>query len=586
MVKKIISFIKENKNFLIILGIFLLIRLIVIGNFYWYESNLTFTQITQFITIKGQIFTIPHFPLTTILYKIWWMIFNDTIIGIKSIHLLSSIITFFLIYKTSLLVYKDKKIANWAIIIYTVSFYAYAWSSMGIDQDLFVNPLFFILTLYLYKKTTTLSLYNIIKIAISWSLLTISRPILGLVVFFIIFLDMFGNIIKQYWKHIKIKDIIKYIWNYLKIFLPYLIIGGILCYLMYYLFPDPVTKSINNYINMFSWISEWASLLTKLSFWWQLFIYTTPLILVIFLLIKNFWKHQLIIIASFVMFLYVYMWLNWWDPARRMMPVLPILMIGIWFICNQYINKKNIIQIIGIGTIMLVINSMINYKNLPLDITDYLSNPLNKIFILTSTVFTPIYLNSKLVFFIAWFSLLCFLSILIFRKKIFIKALVIFGLWINIFLILTDMFQIWQPNIQKISKNIYNFCYENCKMWEKFYFDQISKDSVLLGIENREIWQYFTFEPNEEKKEKINKILKNAVYIKNINLFTNDEYGKEDFWQKIEKNWSWYVFLIYYYGKENDKVTEILDKNCNLQKTFTKNNYVKWLIYYCNISNH
>lgn len=584
MTKKIISFIQENRVFLMILGVFLLIRFIVFNNFYRYESNATIRQTIELITIKGQIFNaLPHFPLTVILYKIWWLISNHTIIGVKSIHLLLNIITFFIIYKTSLLLYKEKRIANRAITIYTISFYAYAWISMGIDQDLFVNPLFFILTLYLYKKSPTLSFWNIIKIAISWSLLTISRPILGLIVFFIIFLDMFGNTIKQYWKHIKIKNIVNYIWNYLKIFLPYLIIGGILCYLMYYLFPDPVTKSINNYMKMFSWTSEWTALLTKLSFWWQLFIYTTPLILAIFLLVKDFWKHQLIIIASFTMFLYVYMWLKWWDPARRLMPVLPVLMIGIWFICNKYINKKHIIQIIGVGTIMLVINSMINYKNLPLDITDYLLNPLNKIFILTSTVFNPIYLDSKLVFFIAWFSLLSFLSILLFRKKIFIRILLIFGLWINIFLIFTDMFQIWQPNIQKISKNIYNFCYENCKIWENIYFDWISKDSVLLGIENREIWQYFSFKTNEEKKEKVNKILKNAIHIKNINLFTNYMYQEENFRNQIQKNWSGYVFLTYYYGKKNDKVTEILNKNCNLQRTFTKNNYVKWLIYYCDI---
>ena len=585
MIKKINTFIKENKIFLIIFGIFLLIRFIVFSNFYRYESSAWIRQIVEFITIKGQIFNIiPHFPLAVILYKIWWIISNNTIIGIKSIHLLLNIITLFLIYKTSLLLYKDKKIANRAIIIYTISFYAYAWSSMGIDQDLFVNPLFFILTLYFYKKSITLSLWNISKIAISGSLLTISRPILGLVVYFIIFLDMFWNIIKQYWKHMRIRNILHGIWNYLKVFLPYLIIGGFLCYIMYYLFPDAVTKSINNYIIMFSGASGYkSSIMNKISFGGQLFIYTTPLILAMFLLLKNFRKHQIIIISSFVMFLYIYVWLDGWDPARRMMPIAPILMIGIGYMCSQYINKKNIMRSIGTAGIMIAINSMIHYQNLPLNIGDYLSNPLNKIFILTSTVFNPIYLNSKLLFFITWCSILLFLSILILRKTIFTKILLLFWLWINIFMIATDMFQIGQPNISKISKQMYNFCYQNCKLWERIYFDRISKDTVLLWIENREIWQYFSLNPDRDKQEKIKKILKNAIHIKNINLFTNYDYGKTDFRKTIQEKWSGYVFLTYYYGKKNDTVTEKLNQECNLQTIFTWNSYIKWIVYYCNI---
>lgn len=589
MIKKIGGFIKENKAFLIILGIFLLTRFIVFNNFYRYESSAWVRQIIEFITVNGQVFdTIPHFPLSVILYKIWWIIAHNTIIGVKSMHLLLNIITFFIIYKTSLLLYKDKKIANRSIIIYTISFYVYVWTSMGIDQDLFLNPLLFILTLYCYKKSTELSRWNIMQIAIFGSLLSISRPILGLIVLFIIFLDMFWNMLKQYWKHIKINNILNFIGHYIKVFLPYVIISGILCYVMYYLFPDPVTKSINVYKQIFTWTQEHSvsTLMNKLSFGWQLFIYTTPLILAIFLLLKNFWKHQIIIIASFVMFLYVYMWLNWWDPARRMMPIVPILTIWIWYMCSQYINKKNIIRIICIWGLMLLINSMINYQNLPLDIGDYLSDPLNRIFILTSTVFTPIYLSSKLVFFITLFSLFVFIGILLFKKKIWIKTLLIFWLWVNIFLVATDMFQIGQPNIQKISRKMYNFSYTNCKIWNKVYFDWISKDTVLIGIEDREIWQYFSFDWNEEKKQKIDSIVDNAIHIKNINLFTNYNFGKDDFFSKIKNNWSWYVFLTYYYGKKDDLVTKTLDTNCDLKKVFTWNTYIKWFVYYCNISNH
>lgn len=578
-------FIKENKSFLIILGVFLLTRFFVFNDFYRYESNAWTRQIIEFITIKGQIFnTIPHFPLAVILYKIGWIITHNALLGIKWIHLLLNIITFFIIYKTSLSLYKDKKIANRAIIIYTISFYAFASNSMGIDQDLFVNPLFFILTLYLYRKSTTLSLWNITKIAISWSLLTISRPILGLAVFFIIFLDMFWSTIRHYWKQIKIKNILQTIGQYIKVFLPYLLFAGAFGYLMYYLFPDPVIKSIHNYVLMFGWSEIWAVwLLTKASFAGQLFIYTTPLILAIFLLIKNFWKHQIVIISSFMMFLYVYMWLSWWDPARWMMPILPILTIGIGYVCSQYITKKHILRIIGVGVLMTIINSTINYQNLPLWVADYLASPLHKIFILTSTVFTPLYLSSKLVFLIAWFSIITFLSILILRKNWLIKTLLIFGLWINIFMITTFMFQINQPHIPKITKQMYDFCYKNCKLSDRLYFDRVSKDTVLIWIEDKEIGQYFSLQTNTEKQNKINTILWNIVHIKNINLFTNYDYWNTDFWQTIKNNWSWYVFLTYYFGKKDDKITKTLDTNCTLKEIFTWNNYVKWLIYYCNI---
>ncbi|MFZ2150430.1 MAG: hypothetical protein WAZ75_00655 [Candidatus Absconditicoccaceae bacterium] len=481
--------------------------------------------------------------------------------------------------------YKEKKIANWAILIYTISFYAYASNSMGIDQDLGINQLFFISTLYFYKKSNILSLGNILKIVVSNSLLTLSRPILGLIIFFIIFLDMFGNTIVKYGKEIKIKYILGMLLQYIKIFIPYLIIGGGLCYVLYYLLPDPIVKSINTYITLFNLDKSGITFLTRLSFVGQIFMYITPLVLCIFLLVKDWSKNQLIIISSFVMFLYGYMGSSGGDPARRMMPILPILMIGIGYICNQYINKKNIIWVIVIAIVMLSINSNINYQTLPLNVNDYISDPLNKIFILASTIIRPIYLSSKLVFFIGGFSLLSFLSILIFKKNIFKIIFLIFGLGINIFLISTDILNIGQPDIPTISKKMYNFCYQNCKVGENIYTDYIS-DTVLLAVLNREVGPYFSTSVDQNIKDKNQIILNHFYNFKSINLFS-DKKPIEDYRRdQIKKNGSGYVFLTYYFGKRNDNILDILNKNCNLKEIFTGNNYVKGFAYYCNINSN
>jgi hypothetical protein len=41
--------------------------------------------------------------------------------------------------------------------------------------------------------------------------------------------------------------------------------------------------------------------------------------------------------------------------------------------------------------------------------------------------------------------------------------------------------------------------------------------------------------------------------------------------------------LTYYYGKKDDEVTKNLDKKCDKKATFTKNSYIKGLVYWCDI---
>ncbi len=584
MMKIIYDFFLKNKYMLMIFVLFIIIRIFTIDNVFWYESSNWTRQILEFITIKWQLFNlIPHFPFSVIIYKIGWLIAGNTIRGIKITHFLLHIITFFMVYKTAFLLYQDKKIANRAILMYTIGFYAYVASSMGIDQDLWINPLLFLCTLYLYKKSKQLHIINIVGIAISGWLLTISRPILGLIVYFIIFLDMITDTIKILGKNINIKAISTTIINYLKIFIPYLIVWWALAYVMYRLFPDPVNKSIQNYIKMFSGVENGVWLLTRISFAWQVFIYTTPLILVIFLLIKRFWKHQLIIISSLIMLLYTYMGLKGGDPARRLMPIMPILMIGIWYVCSQHLKAKDFIRITGASTLLIAINMTINYSSLPTSVNDYMADPLQRIFILSSTIFHPIYLSSILIFGISALSIVLLLMIIITDKKIFWKTFLVFGLGINIFLIVTDMWQVNQPNISKITSEMYKFCYDKCQIWENIYTDYISKDTVTLALIDKEIWQYFSLTPTKEIQNKMTNIIEQSHNLKNINLFSQQKITDEYRWDTIKKNWPGYVFLTYYFSKKDDKVTEMLDKNCDIIKKISNNNYIKWLIYYCNI---
>lgn len=575
------SFIKNNYVILTIFVLFLLIRLYNFGNIIWYETSSEILQIFQFITIKWQIFhIIPHFPLAVILYKIWALAAWNTIMWVKAMHLLLNIITFFLVYKTALLFYNDKKVANWSILLYAISFYAYAWNTMWIDQDLAINPLLFLLTLYLYKKYSDFSLKGILLTVLSCSLLTISRPILWVIVMWIICLDMISNYIVKNKKNIKFSWIVWEVFRFLKLFIPYLIIWWLLCYLMFEFFPSPVIKALNTYKNLFSWSWGWWSLLTRIAFLGHVFMYTSPLILSIFFLFKKYSKHQIVIIASVIMILYMSMWLSWWDPARWMMPILPIFVIWWWYLCAEYLNKKSVIWIAITTILIIVLNSvLLDYSKLPANITDYLSNIFDRIFLLQSTIFNPIFLDTKLVFWIAWFSLIFFLLFILSKNKKLKSLFFIFSLWVNISLVSIHFFQIKQPHISDIWKQMYEFCTENCDWDKKIYSDQLTKDTVMLWLREKNIWSYFSLQPNNEIITISNKLLESPINLTGINLFA-ELLPASDMIGVIEKKWPWFVFVTKYIG--NEKEFRLLDQKCGIISRFTWNvSEIYWILYMC-----
>ena len=580
---KVKSFVKNNIILIIIFLLFIITRLLNFTDTIRYESSQWILQVMQFITIKWQIFhLIPHFPLAVILYKVWALAIWNTIIWVKAMHLLLNVITFFLTYKTAILFYNDKKVANWSILLYTISFYAYAWNTMWIDQDLAINPLLFLLTLYLYKKYSDFSLKGISLTVLSCSLLTISRPILWVIVMWIICLDMISNYIVKNKKNIKFSWIVCEVFRFLKLFIPYLIIWWLLCYLMLKLFPSPVLKALNTYKNLFTWNwwYEWVTLLTRFSFLWQVFLYTSPLIICILPLFRNFKKHKTLLIASIIMVLYMFMWLSWWDPARRMMPILPIFSILLWVVCSQYINKKNWWLIFAIALWLCSFNYLyLDYSLLPYNVNDYLSSPLNKVFILTTTIFSPIYLNSELVFWIVWITLILVFLALLQKNRITKYIFISFSLWINLFLVTTHIFQIKQPHITTIWKEMYEFCVKNCDWDKKIYSDQLTKDTIMLWLWDKNIWSYFNLHPDNDTISATEYLLSNPINLKGINLFTQG-LELEDFVDTIKSDWSGFVFMTKYFG--NNEEINVLSEKCETIKKFSWDiDEIYWIVYLC-----
>ncbi len=561
---------------------FLWIRIFNFTNWMWYEWFSEVVWISELISIgSGFINRFPHFPLSFILYKIWALAVWNTIIWVKIMHLLLNIITFFLIYKTSILFYNDKRVANWSILLYTISFYAYAWNTMWIDQDLALNPLLFILSIYLYKKLDLSKFKNNILLWLSCALLSSSRLILWVIIMWIIFVDIFINNIV--WKQKRTKCIFDSICSFLKIFVPYLVLILVLIYLMYKVFPDAVISELMTYKNLLFWSGwyEWATILTRFSFLWQVFLYVSPLILLVFPLLKTFKKHQTLLISSIIMISYMLVWTSWWDPARWMMPILPVFVILRWFVCSKYINKKNWSLIWVVALLLCRLNYiLLDYSCLPNNVSDYLSSPLNKIFILTSTVFAPVYLNSKIVFWIVWITIIILIFAILWKNKISKYIFIGFALWVNVFLIITNMFQIKQPHITDIVVDMGNFCYENCSVNDNIYSDSISKDVAVMWLWNKYIWNYFSFNLDNGAIEINKKLHRNPILLSGINLFSQN-YLASDYIDTIKKKWPWFVFVTKYFGNTDE--INVFNENCEVIRKFTWNiDKVYWIVYLCN----
>lgn len=581
--KDLNSSIKNNNLLLIILTIFLITRIINFKNWMWYEWFSEVVWVTELISIWSWfINAFPHFPFAFILYKIWALLTWNTIIWVKAMHIFLNILTFLLIYKAALLFYNDKKVANWSVLLYTISFYAYAWNTMWIDQDLALNPLLFILSLYLYKKLDLSKFKNIILLWLSCALLSSSRLILWVIVIWIIFIDILINQIYSQWKFFKFKNFWQSLLHFLKLFVPYVLITSVLIYLMYIIFPDAVISELITYKKLFLW-NSWheSNLLTRISFLWQVFLYVSPLILCIFPLFKNFKKHQLLLVSSAIMIMYMLVWTSGWDPARWMMPILPIFTILWWVVCSQYINKKNWWLIFLVALWLCILNFIyLDYSLLPINVNDYLVSPLNKVFILTTTIFAPIYLNSKLIFGIVWLTIVFLLLAILWNNKISRYIFISFVLWVNMFLVVTDIFQIKQPHITDILVKMSEFCNDNCSIDDIIYADQFTKELAVMWLWNKYIWSYFAFNLENNVVEINDKLHNNPFLLSWINLFSQN-FPISDYIGTIKGNWPWFVFITHYFGNEEE--INVLNEKCNLVRIFKWNiDEIYWIVFWCN----
>lgn len=580
-------FIKNNYPILIIFAVFLITRIVRFTDWMWYEWFSEVAWVWELIsTWSTFINRFPHFPLAFIFYKIWALLVWNTILWVKAMHLFLNILTFLLIYKTAILFYNDKKVANWSVLIYTISFYAYAWNTMWIDQDLALNPLLFILSLYLYKKLDLSKFKNIILLWLSCALLSSSRLILWVIVMWVIFVDILIN--KIIWSQKIIKWFIESIRSFIKIFIPYALITSIFIYLMYKIFPNAVIEELTVYKNIFLWNVLWKTwngplLLNGVSFLWQVFLYVSPLIFWIFPLIKNFRKHQLLLLSSIIMVMYMLVWIfSRWDPARWMMPIVPIFTILRWFVCSKYINKRSWYFVIIITIVLCVLNYLcLDYSSLPGNVGDYLSSPLNRIFILTTTVFAPVYLNSKIVFWIAWMTVILVLLAFFWKSKISKYMFIFFALWVNLFLVVTNFFQIKQPHMTDIVIEMSQFCFDGCNIDDVIYSDSISKDVAAIWLWDKYMWNYFSLNLDENILDINNKLHKNPFLLSWINLFSQN-YQASDYIDTIKTNWPWFVFLTHYFG--NSEEINVLNEKCEKVEVFSWNiDEIYWIVFWCNL---
>lgn len=586
MITNILKKVKDNKYFIGILLLFLVIKFGSLHINLWYETSAWIRETLEFITINQQLNLIPHIPFSLIIYKIRLFLANWDLIWIRLINVFFSLWLFFLIYRFAKLLYGEK-VALISIFIYTISFYGFVWSNIQIDQDSIINPFLFLLSIYLYKKNGVFSIKNILIVWLSIWLLTTSRILLWVIVLWILFFDIFLSRVKFNKKDF-FNSFFSFVKGYLPIFLTSISLSIIFIYVFYLFFPILVSTELNQYVHMFSWLGQrwWGQLITKLAFLSQVIIYSTPIVFSFIYLMKDFKKHQITILSSIFMLLYMYMWLNGWEPSRRLMSVISFMVIWFSYIVYENFQVKHYIKSlviwVSIWLIFLLLNTNLDYWNLPLGLSDFLSDPLNKIYILTTTTASPLYLHTKVLLIWLLLPIFWFLFALLSKKIVFIRLFLTTTVSFNIFLISLYMFKLWQPDISYISQELKSYCFENCKIWENIYSDIPSKDTIMVWFLEKEIWNVFSFELNKETDTKIKQMRQKLIKLESVNLFTKNLTDMEIIKKQIKENWSWYVFLTnYLWERFNNKLINLLNKECFLKKEFMWNQYINWTIYYC-----
>lgn len=128
---------------------------------------------------------------------------------------------------------------------------------------------------------------------------------------------------------------------------------------------------------------------------------------------------------------------------------------------------------------------------------------------------------------------------------------------------------------------MYEFSAENSKSNQKIYSDQVSKDTVMLWLREKNVWNYFKLDPDSKVVESSDDLLKNIVNLTWVNLFT-ESLEQWDIINVIRENWPWFVFLTHYFG--NSDVEKILDEYCLLEKRFYwDNEFIYWIVYRCGL---
>lgn len=170
---------------------------------------------------------------------------------------------------------------------------------------------------------------------------------------------------------------------------------------------------------------------------------------------------------------------------------------------------------------------------------------------------------------------------IILKNKIYKSIFIIFALWVNLFFVVTDVFQIKQPDMTKVTSKMSEFCYYNCSISDKIYSDQISREVAMLWLWNKYIWNYFSFELNDEILDLNEKLYKNPVLLTGVNLFSQN-YQALDYVSFIKQNWTWFIFLTHYF--DSDEEIRVLKDECEVvEKIDWKYDDIYWIIFKCEL---
>jgi hypothetical protein len=497
----------------------------------------------------------------------------------RRVSLMFSIWIFVLIYKLASVLY-NRKVALYSIGVYSIYYYWFLSNNI-IDLDAAIGSFFMLFSFFISLKYWFKKIYNIFLISLLLSFETISRPILWLASWFIILLVYILSVNKlSIWSFFKnIKE--KYFWMFIWILL-YLIISGVLLLIIFQLDPEIVKVSFN-------WLLartlNYHNFMSPLLFVLQLLLYLSPIVLLIFLSLKSFKKHYVLLLPIIFFFLYVIA-VRQWDMPRYFMHTIPYIVIIVGYnISNFNIWKiRNYIYIWLFTSLIVLCNYIfIDYSKIPLGMNDFLADPFNKILILSTSVSRAIYIQPILLYTIFSISTLLFIFYVFLKKKLFIRFFIFLLAWWNIFLIISHTFEVGQPKLDNAYNGMLNYCYNNCKSSDKIYVDFATNAWPIATVIYRDIWENFSIQPNEKLKYRLTSIINNYHLRLNENVFTPVPVKQSWIYEYIKEHWSWYIFFLNYISTKYNKSLPIMDRYCKKKYEYKTLWNITSVIYYCSL---